>query len=634
MSPFWFTPESLFRVSTLGVPPSGADPWMVPGAHLRAWAAPAVGFPLHPFTFWPVRDELLTQPGPVIVAADVIWWVWRDGSARVVGQGGPVDVGKFGTAVYGDLVGAIGGTGEPSPFDPWFCWVRLDVTGSTGMKLDVVGRDPTGAERTLVSRSQPPYALGASRICRIRLTGDGMVTGVFGLDASRLNVGSVDQGMPVKFGLPFDHDNAWYVGAQGSAAGLDRAAKAAPLQAGPPDRPDGPTPIGPDDEVNRIKAITTNIGETAAENFLRPAYADAGALPTRHRTEREVNGLRNPAHLEFGSIETLLLGAADAGLARWLGLAGVQQVVIDDYPKWPLAWISAGIWAVDPQAVVAGPPPVTVYEVMQATHPGALENPIVTDMVSQWSALLQGLYPGLEKLIADATSRGFLILPLTAPAGLGALPDLPVAPDLVLDGPGGGGGGEWEGPDKFTQRVRLRGPSPAGPVGFARTVAGQTTSLHETVATNGPTIADRALTLLAGRAGGPAGMEAVLTSHGTPGTAGQVTWRVAVADEFGRWGSQAHLVSDPPPRPGLPLPTLETFFTADPNRDGGPGARVPGQITVQVPIPPAIRSPSRHPSSWPRAHWRSGPCGSRWAIPGSRPSSMSSVCRPVRRTPA
>jgi hypothetical protein len=571
-----FTPESLFRVSAIGTRDDSDDRHVAPGAQLRSWVAPALGFPLHPFTFYPVRPEYLDPDGSDLIGElDVTWWVREGSVTKIVGVGSAVDVGAFGV-VYGDITGVAGQTDQT--FDPWISWITLDVAGSSHLELAVLGRVSGKGERKLLRRSAEPYNLGATRITRIMLTGDGKIDRVRGLNAARLGPDHVflDAGAVVEMPLPLETPSVWAVSPIGGEGGMNRVTAGAPVRSGPPDTPDNDKPLTGTDERDRVEALVRQLGPTSAKALLETSYQDDATPATQRRTQVEISGGDHSALADVGNIETLFTAAADPGIARWLGLSAYVDADPGD-DKRPKAWIACGVWAVDDSALITKSPSTTVRDILEAA------GMTVADIGQPWTNFLPTA-GALSPNVAVLQGRGLTVVRLATPATFGALPDVPTAPQLTPGGPGAGGGGEWNGADSYIQDLDFAGPAPTGPIGFTRSVGGgPPVSMHEHLdASIGP---PRALTMLAGRAATIGGSVGSLSDLNVPANLGGVVWHAAESDEFGRWGPAGSLAAVVPPRPSLPAPQVQTLFDSDHQRDGPPGPRSPGTITIRVDTP-------------------------------------------------
>lgn len=566
MKPQAFTPESLFRVSSLAVRDPGEDPHVATGAHLRAWVNPAIGFPLRGFTFFPIREDALAPHKRILVRPlRVFWWVYDDnGIVQPLGSDPEMSI-KPDRPLYGDILGPD----EEGDKDPWISWIRLDIDEFSPVQLAVIGRDGGSQERVLLSRSRAPFALAASRIRRIRLIGEGVARNVVGLDASLINREYVDAGAErVQFLLPLDNVSPWAEPVIDAGAGIDRAVAGAPRHTGPADLPTD-ADISGDDEAARVDTLIANMDIMSVRSLLQHAYSKPGSYPGRHRTPLTIPDHTQQATTELGTIETLITAAADPGIARWLGLSSPVKADIGD-DSVPVAWIAVGVWAADPAAkVAAGTPNTTVAHLVAAMKTAGPD-------AQAMAAWLPAGTPVDQPLL---TSLGLAQLALVTPAVIGALPDLPAPLALAADGPA-----QWIAANTYRQDIAIGGPPPAGPVAFTRTDGGAIHSQHAFINVNGT---PRALTLLPGRRELPTGCQGALVDSSVPADVGPVNWQVAEGDEFGRWGQPGALHATPPPRPPLPAPRPEAYFFADYKlRDAPPGALSPGTITVEVDVPP------------------------------------------------
>ncbi|TQM37014.1 hypothetical protein [Pseudonocardia cypriaca] len=537
-----YTPESLLRLSSLAESPA---------AHLRAWVSPAIGFPLHPLIYWRVPVPQIEE------IRDILWWTPAPDGPRELQP--PIDLDGIDGPVFAELRDAGG-----SDFAARWCWVAVDVA-DPHVPLTVAVADGGAGTRTLLQRSAWPYTLGASRITRLRITGHGQVVGVRGVDATTFTAERALVGLVSALPVP---DSRWYTGGISPDEALDRAAQAGPTRTGPLDR-GVDVQLGYDDEFTRVRALT-GIDRTGPHALLQAAHLH-GDLPARHRTQVDLPDDRRPAQARFATVEALLTGAADPGVARWLGLLATDRVDEDLDPERPYAWVSAGYWALDPDRPVTKAPRTALGDVL-ATMADPYSYPPWT---SQWTRLVRAAFPDVARVLAELPGH-VVVQPMVAPVGLGAVSDPPATPDPVLAGPA-----TWEDRDHYGRRLRLRGPT-SGAVAFARGSLG----LNERILTGGPGLDERGLILLPGRADGPGGTEGALADTGIPADE-PVTWLVATADEFGRWSEDGRVSAEPPDRPELPAPVVEAAFV--PATELPPtGSVVPGTVSVQVAVPTAL----------------------------------------------
>jgi hypothetical protein len=559
-----FTPESLFRVSTLAVQNPGDDPYVAPGAHVRAWVNPAIGFPLRGFTFFPLRrDALDPQNHALVRPLRIVWWLYDDnGIPQPLGDDPEMAI-RPDRPLYGDILGPD----EESGKAPWISWIRLDIDEDSPVQLAIVGRGDN-QNRILLSRSRAPFALAASRIRRIRLTGEGTVRRVIGLDASLITREHIDPaGERIQLSLPLEQAGPWADPVIDAGAAMNRVIAAPPQHTSPADLPTDSATTA-DDEAARVNMLTDNMGITSVRALLQEAYSDPGSYPGSHRTPLSIPGDTQEATTELGTIETLITAAADPGIARWLGLASPIQADIGD-DSVPVGWIAVGVWAADPTArVSADIPNTTVADLITAMTTAGPDRQAMTAWQPAATPIDQPLL----------TSLGLQTMALVTPAVIGALPDPPAPLTLAADD------AQWTAENSYRQDIAILGPPPAGPVAFTRSIAGATTSQHAFIDANGT---PRALTLLAGRRALTTGCQGALTDSNVPTDEGPVSWQVAEGDEFGRWGQPGALDATPPARPLLPQPRPEAHFFADYDlRTAPPGALSPGTITVEVDVPP------------------------------------------------
>ncbi|MCC3328337.1 hypothetical protein [Nocardia abscessus] len=573
-----FTPESLFRVSTLGLRDRGDDPYVQVGPQLRSWVNPAIGFPLRGFTFAPLtRDSVNPDNGILVRPLQILWWTYDDAGRPEVIEDDPQKPVKIqgDRPIYGDIVDVAGDA--VGDLQPWISWLRLDIDEHGPVQMAILGRAGSPQERILLTRNHFPFALASTRIRRIRLLGEGVVTNALGLDLSRGVREFIDPAPErwVRVSLPLDSATAW-ADAGGSADGRARAAQGAARHSGPPNAPVD-RDLGDGDELARLHTLLTGVGDTSVQPLLEAAYADPATYPGDVQIHLEIPGERQSAQTDLGNIATLITAAADPGIARWLGLCTPAGVDLDDESV-PMAWIGCGLWAARPSAVASGGPPATTIDDMRRSM--GLCGPPTAD-VNFWISQAGGPDAISPRQLAEF---GLIGLPLFTPAVIGAVPDRPPPPQISADGPGPGGHGQWTGANTYIQDLAIAGPPPANVVAFTRTVDGATSSLHAVITADDGT--QRAVTLLPARRETITGCVGALTDPMVPSDS-SVTWHVAEGDEFGRWGKPASLDAQPPPRPPLPAPTGQISFAADfALRDAPPGLRSPGLITVSVDVPP------------------------------------------------
>ena len=530
-------PGSLFRVTTLGCL---GEPDVGDGVHVAVTLAPALGWATRPFG---LRIARLADFGDVDAE-----FFDSDGSPLTL----PFDVDEQPIEVA--LL-------PPGPGDTWV-WVRVD-TPDADLVVDDIGG--LGAGHVLARRSAPPYTFGSSGITRLRISGRGRVERIVGVSGALasgiLSVGEDQE----PFGLPLDGDTAWYAGGLGRDAAYERVRRGAPTRLGPPDEPFGPgTPVGPDDEVARIDALTNQV-----DPWIEAAFNGADPPDRSRLSFSAVSGApgvpgADIAHRDTRSgmdcIPALLLQAADPGIARYLGLMTTARVEPpqDDLALLVFVWAP---FAINPHQLVDG---VRLTQVLHSAR--VLDGwPVELDPVRFPSALGIGV-----------------------PAGVGATPDLQTASTL------GVAAGGWRvrtrgadpAADTWQARIRLLdGPVP-GPVALARTDPGAAVSLHRTSGT-------RAVALFAGSEAGVGGVttgswdEVALTDPAVPaGPAGaSVGWQVVLADRFGRWGAAATVRGTQPARPVPRTPVPEAHVRYDDPLDGDLSVRSAGVLAVRIPVP-------------------------------------------------
>lgn len=545
--------------------------WMVDGVHVRVKVHPWIGFPIHPFAAWRLR-EFGGQDKVEIV------WSNRDGKAVTM----PFDIESEGGELFGTIIGTSA--------NPWI-WIELEVNDN-GVRIDLLdGTSPVnGAPRIIATRSREPFRFGNCSIVRLRVTGSGEVTGASGRKMDGIFLEELAERKPdFTFGLPLP-TGPWY--AQDPNDDPRNAAEmrvkfAAASILNPPDDPTGP-PYGgttPGDETDRLMRT---VAPELVDPWLDEAFNDPGRAPVDSVLKRD-GSMPNGKKLTGSAPVTssLLTMAVDPQIARYLGLA----TTIDFGETPPLdpanIWLIASRWAVqvnrpvlrydDPAQTTA---PLGAFLQAAAFVPGFIDSAL-----DQAFPDAPGIIAGLPNLPdrngfgpwTDVTLLAAAVAPGDAP------PDPPDAFALAEDEPG-----SWNAPDdpdnpapeSWRQSISLGDQPARGMVGFARMSPGTPEAVHQFVPERGDPMA-RALPLVPNWA---SNNRRVITDRTVPPDPSGATWQVWQADAFGQWSPGAMISLPMAARPAPPSPVVESTYSAFPD-DLSTGKRVPGTIHLRIGIP-------------------------------------------------
>jgi hypothetical protein len=530
-----FTPPEIFAAAA-GYADGVAEPELQQGTYLRLLPSPAVGFPLAPFGIW------RAQPREIDVKI-----AWTDAYGNVVNA----DLGAHDGELHGYLV----------PFgDKRIVAVGLWSTLEPTEFALLDGIDPQSS-RVLVERSSEPWILAAPNVSHIRVRGRGFIEAVRAFALSEVDLlEQIGGEKPSLLGLPLEGTRPWYAGGQGRDEGLIRVKRGAPLQLGPPDRPDGPfDSIDPIEDVDRVAALADEL-----ERQLHETLRDPGQPPWLYRDPAETAaGVTPPQRTSFSAEAGLLLQALDPGLGRFLGLMTTLDVEFGEVPD---AWLAAGIFALDPKRRLPD----------GRSFAAAFETS--SRMSERLEERLMGEVPELSELVDAHRERGLLVRTLMTVAAAPPLPNRPARPAVSP------GSSQWllDDPlpsESFRQQLLVQDAPLAPLVAFARKDDEGWRSLHKLLEL--PSGARRAKALLLGSDGAGGG---ILADAPVPERSEALRYRVRLGDLFGRYGEETEQEATPPPHPPPPRPTPQTEIVR--SAPSGEGLESSGSLIVRVPPPP------------------------------------------------
>ena len=194
---------------------------------------------------------------------------------------------------------------------------------------------------------------------------------------------------------------------------------------------------------------------------------------------------------------------------------------------------------------------------------------------------------GAESLVADIATRG-LAVEVRGLAAVTATVRPPDRPALVEVRPGTAHwlDGDGAAATTFQQALTVPGAPLGALVALGRRGAGAWVSRHRTVDLPGPAApARRAVPLLLGRTSTRSSpvADGLVSDAPVPADRGGSSYRLALADLFGRFGPGFDVIVADPERPPPLRPTVQT--RVEPQESPGALPASPGVLHIQVPIP-------------------------------------------------
>jgi hypothetical protein len=435
------------------------------------------------------------------------------------------------------------------------------------------------------ARSQAPYAVGASHLHQLRVTGRGVVRGARWLGhaagwspqqpSTHADRTDLDTKLFGLLGYPIDEVLPRYAG----RAGLDEASKlrverGAPLRLGLHDAPTALPGTAPTAstaaEATRVDALYGHL-----EPRLRAALTDT-SIP-QHALLEQHPGVAGSGmaqgDVSLSLVDQVVQGGLDHGLARRLGMLTRDP---DEHERGELVvYRILGIFDADVRtlaeeglsSLLGGGALVTWAEVVEAYGDEAVEE------------LSRRHRP-------DGALVGFEILL----AALAHTPhDRPAAPTVVRadDGRAAGGRTEWRAvtPPDAARRVGidLDDLGPAAGLALRRTVGSATVSL------NPESVAAGRRALEVGRPNGGGVRARRVEDRDAPGD--PVTYGVAQADWHGRWSGWSGAPVPEGQRPPPPRPAIVAEYHPAAVPDPVHVAPLTGRIRYELPVPRGAQLP-------------------------------------------
>lgn len=544
---------------------AAGDPHLPSGVHLRILPSELVGLPVAPFLVY--RADLGPSAKGGKPRTDVTWI-----DSRGVHRTPP-----FSVTPDNPVTGWL-----PPPSSGVCCWILVRATQpagtaaaathlptplvaataaaapAPGLTVAAVVATPRGPA-TVARRTAAPYALAASRIERVVVSGRGRVAGALWVDATRLKLAKLWRllALPREAALR-------YSGISNAKAEADaRVKRGAPLRLGLHDVPTAAAPAAapaatPADELARVTALEPDVA-AHLDRLLDDASAPPWAL-------QDVQTLLDSTGKTLGTTGTSCLGAVlhaalDPGIGRWLGLVDRDEAPPSTAAGHVIAYLIRGVWHVDRKRIgtLLGTIP------QGALIGGAAQLPDrVRDL--NWSrdvlARLEGPFMDLWT-VACATIR---------------VPPARPAPPVL--GPPVSGPWLPATPPQATRELVIPagGLEPGGVVALARKRAGAITGLN-------PRSGGRARPIVpAVPDGATSAGSGEFADRGAP-PAG-VAYRAAQTDWFGRWSGWGERAAPDAQRPAPPRPIVHASYTPPTFATPVPGGQLAGTLRVRIPVPP------------------------------------------------
>jgi hypothetical protein len=423
------------------------------------------------------------------------------------------------------------------------------------------------------SMSNAPYQLSAQGIEYVVVSGNGVITGVQWLDRIDLP----EQPWRV-WSLPLAHSAARYPYPRptGETDAMERLDRGAPRRQA----------LYQDQSINLTR--DTAVPATAADertrtNFVRAIVADelatiltdVSASPWDLKKNVVIpnsTGGGAPTRMQIPLLGHVIQAALDPGVARWMGLADVDESPPHGERGDVVAYVIRGVWAIDPKQLGRR---FTLFDPEAAlsvnTNAAAVG---VADFRSYALKLPTNLPPNLVDIMCVAC------------VNLGNPPDQPHPPSLQWTNDGA-----WlpVTPPAAERLVGItaHGLSMAGMVAFARKEATGVTSLQPRVVL--PDGSKVTMPLMAGASGDAAPGDGYFEDRHAPGE--KLGYRMAQSDWFGRWSLWSELAVAAKQRTAPPVPTVEVSYVPPTVTTPLPTGNLTGRLMVRVALPTADTLP-------------------------------------------
>lgn len=560
-----------WALGALGLDGAG-DPHLAAGVHLRVMPHPALGLPLRPLIVY--RQEL-NEGVSELLRSDITW----------VDSLGVTRTAPFEVTPDNPVTGYL-----PVNFAHRCIWAAVLARGSGGHvptthvepsippKLSVTAWvSGTTGPVAVGTRDTPAYAISASEISFLTVSGSGVVAGARWLDVSKLPT-APERFRPWRLlALPRE-SGARYQGISNALAeATARVKRGAPTRFGMHDEPtaSSPTacsPAGPSDELARIEILWPEVA-THLDSVLNDTSASPQDLATDYTLS--ASGTAETGTARVRPLHALLSAALDPGIGRLLGL-----VELDESPPSSSAilYLIRGLFSI---------------------NPAALNLAELFSLMAMDSARITATNPpsGLPFSTPPETVDGHPVYDLWAAVVVlrGAPPARPAAPIGV----GPADYGTWEAEAPFGEARRRIPLALSGLVGgetlsLARRPdegpsSGAITGLNERFAVGSITRAQSLVPTLPATGGPDRGLleDREADEH-------QTTYLIAQADPFGRWSELGAITVPAKARPRPQPPVLEGHYDRATFGSPVPSGPLFGTLTVRVRVPELL-PPAAYP---------------------------------------
>jgi hypothetical protein len=418
--------------------------------------------------------------------------------------------------------------------DPPGLLIGIEVEAVPGTTLRQVSVYTNQDRRLLASRAEAPFRVAAPDVRNVAVEADGPFI-VYGFVLRSADLPERIDDCERVGGPPIR--GPWYAGDPSLEDPMSRVKRCAPLRPTPVDEPDGPFAPWPSAEAEEAARVGSFKSELLAD-FMAFAL-DGGHSPAEQQVEfvdGKQRAVSNPS-------QSLLLKSLDSGVARYVGLMTMFKAnPVDDYlnaasSELGQCWLAAGLFAFK-----AG-------DLLPASND---ETNLVAQIVQR--------SPGSDEVQQSITERGLELRVRVAAALIAPPPDPPVPSEVALADRGEwqreGHAGQFPG-DRFSQAIRVMRPPIAALCALARLVSGEWASRHAPLPGLPARRAQQALATVRPTKLSPMPLHGLVYDSEIPGTGAPWTYRLFLADLFGRFSRRGveFLVAAPPPPP-VPKPVL------------------------------------------------------------------------------
>ncbi|MBZ0071188.1 MAG: hypothetical protein K8I04_05630 [Gammaproteobacteria bacterium] len=311
------------------------DPHLVDGIHLRVYVAPQLGLPVCPFLVYRVEKEIVQD---LVARGTRTGIAWVDAYGRVltlpftVTPDNPVTGHLLRNS--GEVAIAVSVQGGRNRRTPVLTHRPMETHGTEDALVVAAYVDTTAGRRFIGERTASPYTVAGSHIDGVVISGEGVVRAAAWVAA---DVRAVEKFKPTSFlalpyesapryrGLPFARDTA-----------ENRVRRGAPQRLGLHDDPTVASaalapPATDNDEWTRVEPLTREL-EPHLKQLLEDLSTRQHDLGSTVDLDEGVTSGATVATAQLNSLDAVLAGTADPGMARWLGFMDVDLPPADPQP--------------------------------------------------------------------------------------------------------------------------------------------------------------------------------------------------------------------------------------------------------------------------------------------------------------